>query len=102
MQGTALTTGKIFGLFVTSLFVLLVYTSYQVRDPRTGRNFLWTVIFAIISPIHSILTAGGKRIGRTASNYFYLIITRQDNISLEKQLTELKIQHAVDLEEKRE
>jgi rod shape-determining protein MreC len=92
MDQVAATPRKIFGLYLISLFVLLVIISYQVNDPVSGRSVLGSVIFRLLSPAQLIIAETADGIYDLARTYFVLVKTNQDNERLRRELADLKIQ----------
>ena len=92
MDQVAATPRKILGIYLTSLFVLLVVISYQVNDPVSGRSVLGTIIFRILSPAQLILAETYSGISELAHTYFVLVQTNEENKKLHRELTDLKIQ----------
>lgn len=102
MAETALTGRKTLGTFLTSLFVLLVFMSYQVTDPSTGRTVLGNVLFRIFSPLQLGVSASVGAVVYVIQNYFALSGANQENLRLKKELTEVKIKLAATTHESSE
>jgi hypothetical protein len=96
MPGVAFSPRRNLAIFIGSLFLLLVYMSYQVTDPATGRTVLGNVLFSTISPVESIFSGGFRSIGSTISNYFMLTGVKKENEQLKKDVEQLQIRLAVD------
>lgn len=95
MLGITFTRKQTLGVFLGSLFLLLVYMSYQVTDPATGRTVLGNVLFTILTPIESVITAGYRGVAGVVNNYFNLTRTNQENDRLKREVSELKVRLAI-------
>src|SRR5262249_20794480 len=102
MPGVVFSPRRNLAIFILSLFLLLVYMSYQVTDPGTGRTVLGNVLFAIISPVESIFSGGFRSLGSTISNYFMLTGVKKENEQLKKDVEQLQIRLAMDEEQRKE
>lgn len=102
MAETALTGRKTLGTFLTSLFVLLVFMSYQVTDPSTGRTVLGNALFRIFSPLQLGVSGSFSAVVNVVQNYVALAGASQENQRLKKELTELKIKLAATAHESSE
>jgi rod shape-determining protein MreC len=94
MAETALTSRKTLGMFLTSLFLLLVFMSYQVTDATTGRTVLGNVLFRLFSPVQLGVAASARTVVYVVQNYFALAGANVENQRLKKELAELKIRLA--------
>lgn len=95
MLGMTFTRKQTLGVFFGSLFLLLVYMSYQVTDPATGRTVLGNVLFTLFSPIESVITAGYRGVAGTVNNYFNLVQTNRENERLKREVSDLKVRLAI-------
>jgi len=90
------------GVFFSTLFVLLVYMSYQVTDPTSGRTVLGTVLLTIFSPVESVIVAGYRGVATVIGDYFNLVHTNQENDRLQREVSDLKVRLAVNSEQSKE
>jgi len=93
---------KSFGIFLVSLFCLLVLMSYQVSDPSTGRTVFSGVLFRLLSPFQRIISTAGHNIVQTFQTYFSLTHANQENIRLKKEVSDLRVQLGIVESEKQE
>lgn len=102
MFGIAFTRKQTLWVFFSTLFFLLVFMSYQVTDPSTGRTVLGNVLFSMFSPVHAMITGSIRTTVGTISDYFNLVNTNKENARLRKEVSDLKVRLAVNQEEKAE
>ena len=102
MVEAALRNRKPLTVFISSLFLLLIVMSYQVRDVSTGRTVLGNILFEIFSPMQSGVMWSVYGASDTARNYFNLVHTNQENEALRHEVSELKIRIAATAQEKEE
>lgn len=102
MLGMTFTRKQTLGVLFCSLFLLLIYMSYQVTDPATGRTVLGNVLFTIFSPVESVITAGYRGVAGVVGDYFNLVHTNRENDRLKREVSELKIRLAIRDEQARE
>jgi rod shape-determining protein MreC len=91
MVEATLRNRKPLGVFITSLLLLLILMSYQVRDAATGRTVLGNIMFEVFSPIQSAVMWAVRGIGGTVGNYFTLVNTNKENEVLRRQVESLQI-----------
>lgn len=102
MADAALTSRKPLGIFLASLFLLLVFMSYQVTDENTGRTVLGNVLFRIFSPVQLVIAGSVRAVVNTVTNYVALSGASRENSKLKNEVTELKIRLAASLHEREE
>lgn len=102
MLGITFSRKQTLGIFFASLFLLLVYMSYQVTDPTTGRTVLGNVLFTIFSPVESLLVAGYRGVAGTVGEYFNLVHTEKENEQLKREVSDLKVRLAIQNEQSKE
>jgi rod shape-determining protein MreC len=102
MADAALTSRKPLGIFLASLFLLLVFMSYQVTDENTGRTVLGNVLFRIFSPVQLVIAGSVRTVVNTLTNYVALAGASRENSRLKNEVTELRIRLAASLHERDE
>lgn len=102
MLGMTFSRKQTLGLFFGSLFLLLVYMSYQVTDPTTGRTVLGNVLFTLFSPVESVIVAGYRGAAGFVNNYFNIVHTNEENGRLEHEVSDLKVRLAIREEQSKE
>jgi rod shape-determining protein MreC len=91
MDGLTFTRRRPVLIFVVVQFLLLIWMSYQVTDPTTGRRVLVNVLFSLFSPIQRVLATSFNGVGTVFHNYVAVIGASKENEELRKQVSELTI-----------
>jgi len=91
MNQIVLTPRTSLGLFLGSLFLLLIMMSYQITDPGTSRSVLVTVVLRLFSPFQIAVWEATHSVAGGVENYFFLVNTNKENARLKRELSEMKI-----------
>jgi rod shape-determining protein MreC len=94
MNQLAVSPQRSFGVFLSSLFVLLAIMSYQVKDPLTGRTIFGNVVFTVYSPVQRVVAGSFREVVDLGRNYLVLSGAARENEKLKREVADLRIRLA--------